>query len=40
MQVMSKLYMQYYEDSYGDKMEQLIHSDIVMYVNYLKRNRV
>ena len=32
-----KLYMQYYEDSYGEEMEKLIHSDIVMYVNYLKR---
>ena len=35
-----KIYMKYYEDSYGDKMEKLIHSDIVMYVNYLKRNGV
>ncbi|MEE0768523.1 MAG: tyrosine-type recombinase/integrase [Clostridia bacterium] len=35
-----KIYMKYYEDSYGDKMERLIHSDIIMYVNYLKRNQI
>ena len=35
-----KIYMKYYEDSYGDKMEILIHSDIIMYVNYLKRNQI
>ena len=35
-----KIYMKYYEDSYSDKLEKLIHSDIVMYVNYLKRNGV
>lgn len=35
-----KLFEQYYEDSYGEKVTHLIHSDIVMYVNYLKRNQV
>lgn len=33
-----KLFEQYYEDSYGEKVNGLIHSDIVMYINYLKRN--
>ena len=28
-----KLFEQYYEDSYGEKVTHLIHSDIVMYVN-------
>lgn len=35
-----KLFEQYYEDSYGEKVNHLIHSDIVMYVNFLKRNQV
>ena len=34
-----KLYMQYYEDSYGEEITELNHSDIIMYVNYLKRNQ-
>lgn len=33
-----KIFEKYYKDSYGEKIIQLIHSDIVMYVNYLKRN--
>lgn len=35
-----KLFEQFYEDSYGEKVTYLIHSDIVMYINYLKRNQV
>ena len=34
-----KLFEQYYKDSYGEEVTQLIHSDIVMYINYLKRNQ-
>ena len=33
-----KLFIKYYNDSYGEDLEQLIHTDVIMYVGYLKRN--
>ena len=31
-----KLFEKYYKDSYGEDLKELIHSDIVMYINYLR----
>lgn len=33
-----KMFKEYYVDSYGEKLNELIHTDIVMYINFLKRN--
>ena len=33
-----KLFRKYYNDSYGEDLEQLIHTYVIMYVGYLKRN--
>lgn len=35
-----KQFEKYYKDSYGEEITQLIHSDVVMYINYLKRNQI
>ncbi len=32
-----KIFKQYYLDSYGEELNQLIHTDVLMYVNFLKR---
>lgn len=33
-----KIFKKYYEDSYGEELTELIHSDISMYITYLKNN--
>ena len=35
-----KIFKQYYEDSYGEDLEKLIHADIKMYCNFLLKNNV
>ena len=32
-----KIFKKYYLDSYGEELNELIHTDIAMYVNFLKR---
>ena len=32
-----KIFKKYYLDSYGEELNELIHTDIIMYINFLKR---
>ena len=34
-----KLFEKYYEESYGEKLNELIHADVKMYCNYLIKNK-
>lgn len=33
-----KMFKKYYNDSYGEELQQLIHADVAMYITYLKNN--
>lgn len=33
-----KIFKQYYEDSYGEELKELIHADVLMYSSFLKKN--
>lgn len=33
-----KIFKQYYEDSYGEELKELIHADVSMYSSFLKKN--
>ena len=35
-----KIFKQYYEDSYGENLVNLVHADIKMYCHYLSRNNI
>lgn len=35
-----ELFKQYYEDSYGEKLDKLVHADISMYYNHLLKTGV
>ena len=35
-----KLFEKYYEESYGEKLNELIHADVKMYCNYLIKNNI
>ena len=35
-----KIFKIYYEDSYGEPLVKLVHADIAMYSNYLKKNNI
>lgn len=35
-----KIFKQYYKDSYGEELGQLIHADVSMYATYLKNNNI
>lgn len=33
-----KIFKKYYSDSYGEELKELIHTDVLMYCNYLRQN--
>lgn len=35
-----KIFKKYYQDSYGEELQNLIHADVLMYVNFLRQNSI